>query len=283
MNASTASAGLGLLSAASWGGSDFAGGLGARRAPALLVTASGQIVSLAMLAALCVAAGISMPAARDLALAAAGGFEGALALAIFYRALAMGAMGLTAALTGLLTALVPVAFSMAHDGLPTAGTAAGLAAGCTAIWLITHQPAGGAVPGRALLLGAAAGLGFGIQLILFKLADGSSLLGIMTVARVAGVAALLLVLAWTRPRSARGGYWLAGTVAGVFDTVGNLFYLRAAQLGRLDAAAVICSLYPAGTIMLAGAVLHERPSRRQVAGMLLALAAVALLSMSAQR
>jgi len=176
-----------------------------------------------------------------------------------------------------------VAFSLAHYGLPAATTGAGLAAGCGAIWLITHQPANGAVPGRALLLGAAAGLGFGIQLVLFNLADASSLLGIMTVARIAGVAALLLMLAWMRPSGARSGYWLTGTIAGIFDTVGNLFYLRAAQLGRLDAAAVICSLYPAGTIVLAGVVLHERPSRRQVAGMVLALAAVALLSLSAQK
>jgi drug/metabolite transporter (DMT)-like permease len=60
--------------------------------------------------------------------------------------------------------------------------------------------------------------------------------------------------------------------------VGNLFYIRATQLGRLDVAAVVCSLYPAGTILLAALVLHERPTRRQLAGMALALGAVMLLS-----
>jgi hypothetical protein len=68
-----------------------------------------------------------MPEHADLALpgwgpflySAIGGLEGAFALALFYRALAMGVMGLTAALCGLLTALVPVLFSMIHDGLPT--------------------------------------------------------------------------------------------------------------------------------------------------------------------
>ena len=64
----------------------------------------------------------------------------------------------------------------------------------------------------------------------------------------------------------------------MLDTAGNLFYLRAAALGRLDVAAVVCSLYPAGTILLAALVLHERPTRRQVAGMALALGAVMLLS-----
>lgn len=281
MNPSGASAGLGLLSAASWGGSDFVGGLGSRRAPALLVTASGQAISLLLLIPLCFAAGVALPAGHSLLFALIGGFEGALALALFYRALALGAMGLTAALTGLLTALLPVVFSMAHYGLPSALTAGGLAAGCAAIWLITHQPEDGraAAPARALLLGALAGVGFGTQLILFKMAEGASLLGIMTAARFAGVAALALVLVWVRPPSSGRGFWLAGALSGILDTAGNLLYLKAVQLGRLDSAAVICSLYPAGTILLAAVLLHERPSRRQVVGMALALGAVALLSL----
>jgi drug/metabolite transporter (DMT)-like permease len=64
----------------------------------------------------------------------------------------------------------------------------------------------------------------------------------------------------------------------MLDTFGNLFYLRATQLGRLDVAAVVSSLYPAGTILLAALILRERPTRRQLAGMALALGAVMLLS-----
>ena len=139
MNASGASAGLGLVSAASWGGSDFVGGMGARRAPALLVVASGHIFSFLVLVAVCTGARLSYPDAHSLLFALIAGFEGSLALAIFYRALAMGAMGLTAALTGLLTALIPVLFSLFYDGLPSLLTALGLAAGLVAIWLITHS------------------------------------------------------------------------------------------------------------------------------------------------
>ena len=60
--------------------------------------------------------------------------------------------------------------------------------------------------------------------------------------------------------------------------MGNLFYMLASRVGRLDVAALVCSLYPGGTILLAMLVLGEKPSRRQVAGIGLALAAVALLS-----
>ncbi len=285
MNSSGTAAGLGLISAATWGGSDFVGGVGARRAPALLVVASGHIFSLFVLLALCHGMRIAAPGTAPLFYAALGGFEGSLALAIFYRALAMGAMGLTAALTGLLTALVPVLFSLFRDGLPAPLTAAGLAIGLAAIWLITHTPAAKGpeakecpTPPAALLLGALAGAGFGTQLILFKMASGGSILWTMTAARAAGVVALLLVLAVMPPKGPWRGFWLTGIVAGTLDTVGNLFYIQATRFGRLDVTALVCSLYPAGTILLAALVLREWPTRRQMAGMALALAAVALLS-----
>ena len=327
MNPSGSAVGLGLLSAASWGGSDFAGGLGARRAPAQLVVVSGHIVTLFVLLAVCIGARLALPSRHDLLFAALGGFEGALALTLFYRALAMGAMGLTAALTGLLTALVPVLFSLIKDGLPTSLTAAGLALGLAAIWLIAHSPAakipkpkaakpwvnwrwvhpfralremGGkpqhstspallgnpnsatqsaTMPPLALLLAAAAGLGFGTQLILFKLAAGGSILWVMTSARAAGVASMLLAILVAPPTRPWRGFWLFGILAGSLDTLGNLFYIQTTRFGRLDVAAMVCSLYPAGTILLAAAVLREWPTRRQFAGIAVALAAVALLSL----
>ena len=280
MSSSAAAAGLGLVSAATWGGSDFVGGIGARRAPAMLVVASGHIFSLLVLLAICQGIHLALPGSHYLVYAALGGFEGSLALAVFYRALAMGAMGLTAALTGLLTALVPVLFSLIHDGLPTPLTAVGLALGLAAIWLITHTPAdrGSATPTKALLLGALAGIGFGAQLILFKFASGGGILWTMTSARAAGALAMILFLLVMPPKAPWRGFWLAGILAGSLDTIGNLFYLSATRLGRLDVAAVVCSLYPAGTILLAAFVLHERPTRRKVAGMALALSAVMLLS-----
>ncbi|HEY1767125.1 MAG TPA: EamA family transporter [Terracidiphilus sp.] len=282
MTGSGSSAGLGLISAAAWGGSDFAGGFGARRAPAALVAVSGHGVSFLILLTLCLGLKACLPDFHFLLYAILGGFEGALALAIFYRALSMGGMGLTAALAGLLTALVPVGFSAIRYGLPTPFAAVGLAAGCAAIWLITRSsgaenPAKTGTPAAALWLGVIAGAGFGAQLIFFKLAGGGNLLWVMAAARAAGVTALLLALLTMPPKAPWRGFWRMGIVAGLLDTAGNLLYMEAARLGRLDAAAVICSLYPAGTILLASLVLHEHPTRRQWAGMALALAAVAIL------
>lgn len=280
MAASGAGAGLSLLAAATWGGSDFAGGWGARRSSTVLVTAAGQVVSLAVLLCICLVFRLSVPGTRYLVYAAIGGFEGAIALAVFYRALALGAMGLTAALTGLLTALIPVVFDLFSSGLPSALTSLGLAVGLAAIWLISQSQSsnGSGTPARALLLGACAGAGFGAQLILFKMAAAGGVLWALTSGRIAGSAAILLIVAIRPPKRPWSGFWFAGILSGSLDTIGNLFYMQASQMGRLDVAAVICSMYPAGTILLAGIILRERPSTRQVAGMGLALAAVALLS-----
>jgi drug/metabolite transporter (DMT)-like permease len=297
VSSSGAAAGFGLLSATSWGGSDFVGGLGARRAPALLVVVSGHTFTLIVLLAVCLSMRLAIPGWGPFLYSAIGGLEGALALALFYRALAMGAMGLTAALCGLLTALIPVLFSMIHEGLPTPLVAAGLVMGLCAIWLITRTPNAGegltgeqAASGTSLkpasrhplLMGALAGVGFGSQLILLKMAGTVSIFWIMAYARAAGVAGLIFVLLVIYrkgpPKGFERRFLGLGILAGSLDTAGNLFYILASRLGRLDVAALVCSLYPGGTILLAMLILGEKPSRRQVAGIGLALAAVALLS-----
>lgn len=283
---STVSVALGLVAATTWGGSDFAGGLGARRSPALLVVASGHAVTLVVLLAVCGFAHLPLPAHREFLEGAIGGLEGSLALAAFYRALAMGAMGLTAALTGLLTALVPVLFGLWSDGLPAPLAIAGLLLGALAIWLVCHSGghAGDTTPPYALFLGAISGAGFGLQLILLKLAANGGVIWALTSARIGGVAgmAVILLFAWPRSTQSRpiySGFWKLGILAGALDTIGNVGYTIAAHTGRLDIAAMVSSLYPGFTILLAAMLLRERPTRRQTLGMAVALASVVLLSL----
>lgn len=276
-----ASVGLGLVAATTWGGSDFAGGIGARRSPALLIVASGHLVTLILILGVCGFAHLPLPHPTEFLEGALGGLEGALALAAFYRALAMGAMGLTAALTGLLTALVPVLFALGSEGMPAPLAAGGLLLGCLAIWLIAHSPGHG-TPRMALILGAVSGTGFGLQLILLKLASNGGVIWALTSARMGGVLGVLTILACSR--KARGevfawrGFWWIGILAGGLDTIGNLGYTLAAHSGRMDTAAMVSSLYPGFTIVLAAIVLKEHPTRRQTLGMAVALASVVLLS-----
>ena len=279
--------GMGLTAAALWGGSDFAGGLGARRAPALLVVAAGHLVTFGVLMLLC--AGTSLPGHGALALGLLAGMEGALSLALFYHALSAGAMGVTAALTGVLTAAVPVLFALLRQGWPRMTEWGGLAAGAAAIVLVAWTRAS-VTTRRALAMGAVAGLGFGVQLVLLKLAAEGGVLWAMTTARAGGLVGVALALGaqWfgRRGESQAGagwlvwrGFWKMGIAAGVMDALGNGAYMLAAQTGRMEVGAMIASLYPVMTIALAALVLRERPTARQKMGMAMAAAAIVLLSL----
>jgi drug/metabolite transporter (DMT)-like permease len=294
---------LGLAAAALWGVSDFLGGIAARRASAVLVVAIAHGVSLAALALVAVAIHPHFPDHRNTAWALITGLSGGFAVILFYRALALGAMGLTAALTGLLTALVPVAVSWFTEGRPSHTQLAGFVIAAVAICLIAYEPAQDARPHpHGLLLGTVAGLGFGIYLVSSKYAcpEHSSYAAVLlplAFSRFASATLAMtavLFLRWQR-RSQTGrkakasanelaadatpGILLLAGAAGLLEALGNLLYMLSTVVGRLDVAAVLSSLYPAATILLAVWLLKERTTRSKALGMGLALVAVVVISL----
>lgn len=292
-------AGLGLSTAAVWGAADFAGGLTTKRAaPAFVVAvAHGFGLLLLYIAAFALhAAGSGYSLYGFLA-----GIFCGVGLIALYAALARGAMGLSAAVSGVLTAIFPVVYSWFQEGHPTPRRLIGFAIAAVAIWLIAYTPDRKSLetttPGNAsalrpppytLSLAVLAGLSFGAMLILMHLAAGQGILGPLISMRIASASsgALAGLVFWfsTRGRRAaglgfpKGKFFLLALVAGTLDTSGNLLYLIAAHSARLDVTAVIASLYPAGTMLLAAWLLKERATRTQVVGMALALAAVALIA-----
>ena len=302
---------LGLAAAVVWGGADFTGGVAARRGrpgTVVFVAHGTSLVLLSLLILLTRAAPLSgLNWIWGLLSGAFGGF----ALMLFYEALAVGAMGLSAALAGVLTAALPVAVAVAREGRPGAWQIAGFVTAAFAIALIAwppELPAGSivhpsqATSRRSLVLATIGGLGFGIQLVVLHLASAQgSVLRALTLSRAggtaAGASAMLLaafrgkgLLEQQTPeptanphrqskRRAAGAFLLLAALTGLLDTAGNGLYMGSALVGRLDVAAVLASLYPGATILLAAWLLHERTSRLQTAGMLLALVAVVLISM----
>jgi drug/metabolite transporter (DMT)-like permease len=218
----------------------------------------------------------------------AGAFGG-VALIAYYQALALGEMGITTALSGLLTALVPVVYAFFMQGAPKSSQIAGFVLAAAAITLIAYAPAGKPRP-LALGLAILAGLSFGAFLIVLKLDSARGLIWQLIFSRVASTA-----LAWAivfrmaiRPRQGAAAgrlrlrvknvLWLAGS-AGALEAAGSLFYMYCSTEGRLDVAAVLTSLYPVATIMLAAWILKEKTTSSQALGMALALGAVALVSL----
>jgi drug/metabolite transporter (DMT)-like permease len=284
---------LGLLAAITWGAADFAGGLATRRLSASRVVFIAHGLSLLLLGAISLQMPVHLPPAA-LSEALLSGVAGAAGLMMFYQALSLGAMGLSAALSGLLTAVLPVVLALRTQGAPAPLQVCGFLVAAAAITLIAYAPAApGASPARrTLLLATLAGACFGLQLVCLHAAaaagDGSRFAPVvraLLLSRVGGASAALVVLLATRGRSrsreiasSPRSLILLAALAGLLDAGGNLFYMVSSLSGRLDVAAVLSSLYPGSTIVLAAIFLRERATRLQALGMGLALVAVALIA-----
>ena len=281
--------GLGLAASAFWGASDFLGGLATRKAHVVLVVAVAHGLSLGLLLLIAFATHSPPPPERFALMGLCAGAFGGVALMLYYQALSLGEMGLTTALTGLLTAIVPVVYAFATEGSPKSSQLAGFVIAAAAIALIAYAPAG--IP-RPLALGLAtlAGLGFGVFLVVLKVGSTHGLLWQLIFSRMvsAALASAIVIWALVRPhknaetwrRQAREHrfFWIAGS-AGVLEATGSLLYMQSATEGRLDVAAVLASLYPVVTIILAAWFLKERTTSSQALGMALALGAVVLVSL----
>jgi drug/metabolite transporter (DMT)-like permease len=200
-------------------------------------------------------------------------------------------MGASAAVSGLLAAAIPAALTLWQEGSPGVLPLLGFAVAGLAIWLIA---AGGAeddsaAAGRGTMaLAMLAGVGFGFYFVALKMAGPGGVIWPMATARMGSlsICGLMLLGHTLRPWSedeapARLGRRAVGwsLATALLDTSGNLLFLAATRAGRLDVAAVLASLYPASTILLAALALGERPTRRQTLGMATAVLAVALIAM----
>ena len=281
--------GLGLAASAFWGASDFLGGLATRKAHVVMVVAMAHSLSLVLLLLIALATHTPLPPERFALLGLCAGAFGGVALILYYQALSLGEMGLTTALTGLLTALVPVAYSFLTQGRPKSTQVAGFVLAAAAIALIAYAPAGRPRP-LALGLASLSGLGFGVFLVVLKVGSTHGLIWQLIYSRMASATLAVGIVVWVLVHSAERGaswrkqvsanrfLWVAGS-AGVLEATGSLLYMRSASEGRLDVAAVLASLYPVVTIVLAAWFLKERTTSSQALGMALALGAVVLVSL----
>ena len=282
---------IALAAAASWGGGDFSGGMGVKAAGGR-VSGAIRFVVLAHAISLSVLLGILwmqhavMPHGISVLWSVVGGVTGALGLVAFYMALSRGAMGASAAVSGLLAAAIPALVSSAMEGAPGAMRLAGFALAGGAIWLIAagDSPESTGESSGTMGLAIFAGLAFGVYFVALKLASPLGLIVPMAIARASSLVLCLPVLLVMQRGAAVGrGSWIAGwkwaVGVALLDTGGNMLFMAATRLGRLDVASVLASLYPAGTILLAAWYLHERPTRLQVLGMVTALAAVVMITL----
>jgi drug/metabolite transporter (DMT)-like permease len=266
-----------MAAVVAWGTSDFIGGYATRRANAFVFTTVVNLGGLILVGALASANHGILPTARGAVWALAGGVSGGASLAIFYRALSSGRMGLTAPVSAVLSAAIPTVFSMFTEGLPGRIPIVGFVFAVTGLWLITRAEDGSTPEGIGLAL--IAGIGFaGFYLCIRQAGEGSAL-WMATLTRAGGliITGLIVVLQGSyRDITASGVRW--GVLTGCIDSLGTVLFVLASQTGRLDEAVVISSLYPAMTVLLARIVLKEHFTRWKFVGLLAALAAVPMIA-----
>jgi drug/metabolite transporter (DMT)-like permease len=269
---------LGVASAASWGAGDFTGGLASKRSPVLGVLVLGQATGVALIAAMAVLLAEGRPAVTGLAWGAAAGAAGTVGLGALYRALAVGRMAIAAPVSAVLAAAIPVVWGAATEGVPPASKLAGFALALAGIWLIARAgPADG--DRRGLPLALLAGCGFGGFLVLMdRGAEGGTFWPLAAARATAMALAFLAALARGRPWIPAPSAVPLIALSGALDAGGNAFFVLATQAGRLDVAAVLSSMYPASTVLLAALLLRERVSRPQGAGIAAVLGAIALIA-----
>ena len=265
-----------------WGASDFAGGYGARRANTFVLTAFSHLCALILMLALAFAQHGPFPDRTSIIWALAAGAIGGFSIAIFYRALATGQMGLAAPVGALLGAAIPTLVDIALEGAPSRWSILGFALAIVALWLITRPEQTGENDDSGHPKGVAAaalsGVGFAGFYLCIHQATGSPT-WITAIARVGSLAATLVAIVVTRaPLELDRIPAALGAFAGSLDIIACALFVIASEHGRLDEAVVITSLDPAITVLLARLVLKEQFSRWKFVGLLAALAAVPLIA-----
>jgi drug/metabolite transporter (DMT)-like permease len=188
-------------------------------------------------------------------------------------------MGVVAPVSAVVTAVLPLLFGLFLEGLPGMLQMVGFGTAIVAVWLLSRPPQGGQAQLHQLALPVLAGLGFGTFLIVIDHVSDSAVLWPLVSARFASLTVLFLLVVFMRQRQ-----WPAlrqlplMIIAGLFDVGGNTFYALAARVGRLDTAAVLSSLFPGITVLLAWIVLKERLGHEQWAGVAVAMVAVLLIA-----
>lgn len=269
----------GIGSAMAWGAGDFSGGMASRKGNLLRVVLFSQFLGGLFLLVMALAFAEKMPPASHLVYGAFAGIFGNIGLIALYRGLATGRMGIVAPLSAVLTALVPIGYSAFYEGFPSLVRFSGFVVFMVAVWLLSSGDAGFRLTIRELLLSTVAGIGFGLFFIFIDRANDLAVFWPLVGARVASVPLLFcVVLVIGKKAGPLTGQWRFIWITGVLDALGNLLFSIASHLGRLDVSAVLASLYPAATVLLAWLFLKEKLKLQQWIGVGAAFIALVLIS-----
>jgi drug/metabolite transporter (DMT)-like permease len=273
---------FGVGAAVCWGLADFLGGLRARTLTLPPILLFSQFAGLTAVAMVVLVGGMPAPSFGDVAPALVAGAAQLVGIAALYRALALGTMSVISPISASGAAALPVVVGIAGGEDPAALQLAGMAAASVGVVLATRSPGASQTAGsqRALLLSGVAALGFGGFFVGMDAAvDSAEPFWALLVARAAAAALLVVALAALRPGLTTDPAVLPALVLiGLLDVGANACFTLGTDTGLLSVVAVLASLYPVTTVVLARGVLGERLVAIQGAGVVIALAGVSLIA-----
>lgn len=270
---------FGLLASLGWGIADFGGGFTSRRAPVLAVLLWSQVAGLTVGVPILVLSGEPAMQPVDIGIAIVGGSFGAAGLALLYRGLSTGRMGVVAPVAAVITATLPVAFGFLTEGIPSWLAVAGIGFALFSVALVSRAPAEPDGRPSGLKFAIAAGVTFATFTILASQFSEGLVVSPVVLLRLASI---LSIAAWIivrrEPWRVSRGLLPALLAIGVIDMSATAAYLSAIAVGPLAIAAILASLYPVITTILAAVVLRERIRLVHAVGILAAAAAVVLIA-----
>ncbi len=273
---------LALSSALVWGGGDFIGGLAARRNSHLHVLALSAFSGIVMLVTSALLWRERIVSSRDLMWAIPAGLSGAVGIANLYRGLSLGNAATVAPIAAVIGAAVPVIVGVLTESWPPITQTLGFGVAIMGIWFVTN--AAGTSPGsqsrstEGLRLAMLAGAGFGGFFVFMARTSDDAVFLPLAVSRAIGLVAAILLITARGMKLPSLTSSPAALVAGLFDASGGMFFVLAKGWTRFDVAAVLSSLYPVSTVLLARIVHSERITPAQWMGVALCLVAVGLMT-----
>ncbi len=273
---------LSLLAAASYGLADFNGGWVSKRVSAWTVALTAQAGGALVTLLIALPTG-GRPSGADLAWALLAGLGNGLGTAFLYRGLASGRMGVVAPASAVGAVLVPVVVGLLLGERPGVVVWLGIAVAFPAIWFVSREPPEPALSvgsgSAGLMDGVLAGLGFGTLFVaLSRVSEDSGLLPLALNQAVAGVAIVAVAVTLRRPWLPREPLAALGVVSGLLGALATGLFMVASRGGHLTVTAVVVSLYPAFTVLLAALVLREHVHRAQGFGLALCAVSIALVA-----
>ncbi len=273
---------LALIASLTWGVADYMGGIASRKASptqVLVVAYPSGAVIITLMAFLAVPGEFSTDAALWGVLA---GSIGALAVALLYIALSRGPMGVVSPITAVMSGAVPTAVGLLNGERLTLLGITGIAIAALAVILVSREKGEHVkVAPSTILISIASGSAIGLYLSALSLAPEESGIWAATVGRwTSSILVAVVVFAVIKNFTRNGFPWKLAIVSGFLDATANAVFQLASQRGLLSIVAVLGSLYPATTALLARFLIQERLSRIQIVGVLLAFLAAALLALA---